>query len=45
VSLAVPWLLRTLKAKFGWDLDPAPAPAPGRPQPAAAESGNGADPS
>lgn len=30
LSVAVPWLMRTLKDKFGWDLDPAVPPAPDR---------------
>ncbi len=37
LSIAVPWLIRTLREKFGFDIEPAVAPEPDRPQPAAAK--------
>ncbi len=36
LGIAVPWLLRTLKEKVGWDLSPDPAPGTDPPCPQAA---------
>jgi hypothetical protein len=39
LGVAMPWLLRTLKDKFGWDLEPGAAPEPDRPHSEDAKSG------